>query len=113
MALVCAALSCPPLRTEAYEGDRLNEQLDDQTRTFLKERQLSNRLDLGNQTVHLSPIFDWYREDFGKSDEEILKFVAPYFEGVSEREAFARGRLKIEFTEYDWSLNIQRGQAAQ
>ena len=36
MALVCAALSCPPLRTEAFEGARLNEQLHDQTRTFLR-----------------------------------------------------------------------------
>ena len=108
MALVCAAVSCPPLRQEAYEGARLDEQLHDQTRTFLRERQVSNRLDLGNQIIHLSPIFDWYREDFGKSDAAILKFVAPYFEGVGERFAFTKGNLEIEFTDYDWSLNLQK-----
>ena len=31
-ALVCAARSCPPLRAEAYVGDRLEAQLADQTR---------------------------------------------------------------------------------
>ncbi len=108
MALVCAAVSCPPLRQEAYEGVRLHQQLEDQTRIFLRERQVSNRLDLGRQMIHLSPIFDWYREDFGNSDAAILKFVAPYFEGVGERSAFTKGQLEIEFTDYDWSLNLQK-----
>lgn len=113
MALVCAAISCPPLRREAYEGARLNEQLKDQTRTFLRDRQMENRLDLGNSIIHLSPIFDWYREDFGKTNANILRFVAPYFDGAGERNAFADSRLKIEFTEYDWSLNLQRPRVTQ
>ena len=113
MALVCAAKSCPPLRTEAYEGAKLDQQLKDQTRTFLRERQTENRLDLGNSIIHLSPIFDWYREDFGKTNAAILPFVAPYFDGAGERNAFADSRLKIEFTEYDWSLNLQRPRVTQ
>ena len=35
MALVCAAMGCPPLRNEPYTGDRLGAQLDDQARRFL------------------------------------------------------------------------------
>ena len=35
MALVCAAKGCPPLRSEAYTAERLNEQLDAQARTYL------------------------------------------------------------------------------
>lgn len=112
-ALVCAAMSCPPLRAEAYEGTRLNEQLEDQTRTFLRERQTENRLDLGNNIIHLSPIFDWYREDFGKTDAAILRFVAPYFDGTGAKNAFSESRLKIEFTPYDWSLNLQRPRVTQ
>ena len=113
MALVCAALSCPPLRQEAYEGSKLSEQLHDQTRTFLRERQTLNRLDLGNQEIHLSPIFDWYRVDFGKTDAAILKFIAPYFEGAGEKAAFASSRLKIVFAEYDWSLNLLKPRETQ
>lgn len=35
MALVCAALSCPFLNQEPYEGARLDQQLDDQDSNFL------------------------------------------------------------------------------
>jgi hypothetical protein len=113
MALVAAAISSPPLRPEAYEGSKLGAQLDDQTRTFLRERQTANRLDLGNSIIHLSPIFDWNRADFGKTDAALLRFVAPYFEGKGEKAAFAASRLTIEFTEFDWSLNIQKPRETQ
>jgi len=113
MALSGAAMSSPPLRAEAYEGSKLNEQLHDQTRTFLRERQTDNRLDLGNSIIHLSPIFDWNRADFGKTDAGILKFVSSYFEGTGEKSAFAAARLTIEFTEFDWSLNLQKPRETQ
>jgi len=105
-AIVKASRSSAPMRGEAYEGARLNEQLEDQVRTFLKDRQVENRLDLGNSVIHLSAIFDWNRADFGKSNEAILKFVAPYFTGRGEQAAFAASRLTIEFSEFDWSLNL-------
>ncbi len=113
MALVGAAMSSPPLRPEAYEGSRLESQLDDQTRIFLRERQTANRLDLGNSILYLSPIFDWNRADFGKTDEAIIRFVAPYFEGKGEKAAFAASRLTLEFTEFDWALNIQKPRETQ
>ncbi len=34
-AINCAAKSCPPIRTEPYVGSKVQEQLDDQARTFL------------------------------------------------------------------------------
>lgn len=36
MALVCAALGCPPLWNEPYVGRKLAQQLDDQSRRFLE-----------------------------------------------------------------------------
>ena len=36
-AIVCASLSCPPLRREPYRADRLDEQLDDNVRTWLSD----------------------------------------------------------------------------
>ncbi|MCI0351582.1 MAG: DUF547 domain-containing protein, partial [Acidobacteriales bacterium] len=62
-ALVCAARSCPPLRTEPYVAERLSAQLDDQGRTFLRQRE-KNRVDAANRTLYLSPIFKWFEEDF-------------------------------------------------
>ncbi len=37
-AIVCASMSCPKLRNEAYEADKLDAQLDDQAKSFLSNR---------------------------------------------------------------------------
>ena len=113
MALVGAAMSSPPLRDEAYEGSRLGQQLEEQTRLFLRERQTANRLDLGNSVIHLSPIFDWNRVDFGKTDEAIIRFVAPYFDGRGEKAAFAVSRLTLGGTDFDWARTIQKPRETQ
>jgi len=62
-AVNCASIGCPALRTEAYSGDRLNAQLEEQTRLFLSDRS-RNRLQGG--VLKVSSIFKWYREDFEK-----------------------------------------------
>lgn len=96
-ALVCAAKGCPPLRSEAFTGERLEAQLRDQTRTFLSQS-TKNRFEKG--ILYLSPIFKWYGEDFTKNGTSIQNYVAPYFEGAGDAK-------KIEYTDYDWSLNTQ------
>ena len=44
-AVVCASSSCPPLRSEAYVPDRLDAQLTEQTRNFLRDAQRGLRVD--------------------------------------------------------------------
>ena len=44
-AVVCASTGCPDLRGEAYVGDRLDEQLEEQTRLFLANREKGLRFD--------------------------------------------------------------------
>jgi hypothetical protein len=107
-ALVCAALGCPPLRTEAYTGDLLDEQLDDQTREFLTGHPDKNRVDVSSRTVHLSPIFDWYREDFPEGREGLGRYLAPYLPEGPERDLLESGDFDLEHTHYDWSLNAIR-----
>ncbi len=105
-ALVCAALGCPPLRREAYTGLRLDTQLDEQARLFLLRSPQKNRVDVQTRRVHLSPIFRWYGEDFGRSDVEIGQYLARYFSGP-EQELLRSGNFRIEYTHYDWTLNSQ------
>ncbi len=102
-ALVCAARSCPPLRSEAYRGAALSAQLDDQGRSFLGDTS-KNRWDPSNNTLFLSRIFDWFEEDFVKARGSITAFVAPYLPGPAGKAAAAPG-TRVEFLEYDWSLN--------
>ena len=65
-ALVCAAMGCPPLRSEAYTGARLEDQLQDQAVEFLVRTPDQNRVDVKTGTVYGSPIYvKYYPEDFG------------------------------------------------
>lgn len=104
-ALVCAAKGCPPLRAEAFLAARLDEQLDDQGRVFLGQRH-KNRVEAGERTIHLSPIFKWFNEDFEKKSGSVLQFLGPFLPG-KDRSVVACGGLKIKYTDYDWSLNDQ------
>lgn len=107
MALVCAALGCPPLRREAYTGPRLDAQLDDQTRRFLLDSPQKNRVDVAEKTVYLSPVFDWFREDFPPGREGLGRWLARWHPPGPARALLASGDFDIEHTEYDWSLNLQ------
>ncbi len=105
-ALVCAALGCPPLRSEAYRAADLEAQLDDQARTFLVRSPGKNRVDAGTGSARLSPIFKWYGKDFGSSELPLQRFLAQYFPAGAERELLASGHARITWSDYNWSLNI-------
>ncbi|MBX7152796.1 DUF547 domain-containing protein [bacterium] len=94
-AIVCASRSCPVLRREAFEPSTLNRQLDEQVKSFLRD-QSKNRL--ASQTIRLSKIFDWFKDDFTK-DGTLIDFLNQYSNIKIDQKA------KIEYLEYDWSLN--------
>lgn len=105
MALVCAARSCPPLRSEAYEAGKLDAQLDDQVRRFVADGNL-NVIDVAGRRARLSRIFDWYRKDFAGDDAGLLRYVAKYL--PAETAAAIRTQatvFTVTYLDYDWSLN--------
>lgn len=102
-ALVCAALGCPPLREEPFVPERLDEQLEEQGRLFMADES-KNFVDAERRVVRLSPIFDWFEEDFVMKSGTVLAFVAPYFPEDQGR-WLLKGGFPIEYTHYDWSLN--------
>lgn len=119
MAMVCAAMGCPPLRGEPYIGDKLDEQLDDQTRRFLNNPEKFKINSIKN-TLYLSEIFKWFSEDFvgkygskrkiGRNDKEmsaVLNFIARHLNDAQKKYVLA-GKYEIKYIGYDWSLNEQR-----
>ncbi|MBI2424106.1 MAG: DUF547 domain-containing protein [Candidatus Hydrogenedentes bacterium] len=102
-ALVCAAKSCPPLRSEAYVAERLDAQLTEQAKTFLAQTE-KNKLDLAKKTLYLSPIFKWYKEDFVKQASGLAVFCAPFLPEAPPA-TLDVASLKVRYTDYDWSLN--------
>lgn len=119
MAMVCAAMGCPPLRNEPYVGAKLDEQLDDQTRRFLANPE-KFRIDRSEDRLYISPIFKWFAGDFVKSyspeanirerdkqESAVLNFVASYLT-ETDRNYVLGGQYDVKYLKYDWSLNEQQ-----
>lgn len=106
-SLVCAARSCPPLRDEAYVGKRLEEQLEDQTITFLKSDKNQFPVRDGRLRAKLSMILSWYAEDFG-GEEGVMEFVADYLP-ERKRKLIGQGDYSGGYFDYDWDLNQAPG----
>ncbi len=95
-ALVCAAISCPKLRNEAYEAARLEEQLDDQAGDFLRNP-IKNQLK--RDKVSLSRIFLWYGSDFKKEGISLIDYLNEHTTTGIKKDA------DITYMKYDWRLN--------
>ena len=94
-AIVCASLSCPNLRQEAYRAEKLEQQLEEQTKMFLQDD--SKGLSLAGRRVRLSQIFDWFEEDFDAVGG-VEAFVRRYRD--LPQQISWRANLP-----YDWDLN--------
>jgi hypothetical protein len=99
-ALVCAARSCPPLRAEAYRGDRLDAQLDEQARAFLNDRE-RNRF--AKDGAELSEIFNWFGEDFG-GERGVRSYLGKYL-NPELAARLQKDSYRIRYIAYDWTLN--------
>ena len=110
-AVVCAAVSCPPLRNEAFIADKLDLQLDDQMRQFLSDDQ-SNTIDISKNRVQLSSIFKWYAEDFEKGQQGfnslkdlIYIYQADMANDPQQLTFLQKQEFSIRYLDYDWRLN--------
>ncbi len=95
MAIVCASVSCPDLRTKPYTAEKLNLQLDDQAKLFLSNDKKG--LWVGSKAIHVSRIFDWFEEDFSKGGG-VKSFIRQYRPDLPDLEVDAD-------IDYDWSVN--------
>ena len=93
-AVNCAATSCPPLLSRAYTAEKLEMQLEQQTKAFITNETYNK---LGRKEVIVSKIFDWYREDFGS----LISFLNQYTDVPINANA------SVQYREYDWALNKQ------
>lgn len=105
VAIVCASVSCPDLRPEAYTAESLNRQLDDQMTGFLANPQKGLRADAGKRRLYLSSIFKWFEEDF-ESRGGVVKFLTPYAPDAV-KSSLQSNSLSISYLDYNWGLNAQ------
>jgi hypothetical protein len=117
-AVNCASVGCPMLREEAYVAERLDAQLEEQTRRFLSDRS-RNRHDPASGQLEVSRIFDWFKEDWtsgyrgfeGKSapirsrEQYFARHAALLADAPEHRKAIEAGNAALRFLDYDWTLN--------
>ncbi len=111
-AVNCASIGCPMLREEAFVGERLEAQLDEQALRFMSDR---SRNRFADGKLQLSKIFDWYGDDFKQGYKGITSlgaFAARYANALADapadRERIKAQGLEIGFLDYDWKLNDAR-----
>eukprot|EP01083_Nonionella_stella_P023892 66094_1 len=101
-ALVCGAKSCPPIKLFAAKS--INEDLTLAAEAFLEDEVT---LDVKSGDVTLSMIFKWFRQDFGKSDEDILRFVRKFSSTEKQVmfDSLLESNFALKYSTYDWGSN--------
>ncbi len=98
-ALNCASVSCPDLRIEPYVAERIDQQLAEQTQLFLSQE--GKGMLVEGELVTLSPLFDWFEEDF-----DVAGGVRAFVERYAGDRLPADGEWRIEgYFRYDWGVN--------
>jgi hypothetical protein len=93
--LVCAAIGCPKLASFAYTADKLEQQLEEQTRKVINDPTF---IRTKGPELSISQLFDWYATDFGGKDK-VVPFIQKY------HLTKVKFSPKYSFYEYDWKLN--------
>jgi len=121
-AISYASVSGTPLRNEAYRGQNLSTQFDDQVKKFLAG-QHAFKIDKENQKVYLSSIFNstWYGSQFIAKYGTDLKFkqqepavrailnLLTKYVSPQDTDYLETGNYTVEFLRYDWTLNDRAG----
>jgi hypothetical protein len=115
-ALVCAALSCPPLLNRAWRAATLYRDLDERTRLFLNDSSFNP---VSASSVRVSQLFQWYAGDFSGKVRDVNSptklrllpdgtekdFIAGYLNDTVRKQAVLT--LTLQFMNYDWTINSQ------
>ncbi|MDP3598990.1 MAG: DUF547 domain-containing protein, partial [Nitrospirota bacterium] len=102
--IVCASASCPKLQPWAYQPDQLDRQLAYAARGFINDPS-RNRFDRQRKIASLSMIFQWFETDFADATGSVLAYIAHYVDDPELAKELMQPGYRIEYLDYDWSLN--------
>lgn len=110
-AVNCASAGCPPLSREAFQGPRLQAQLDAVARGWAASN--AAVIDRAGGTVRFNQIFQWYADDFaggaapagqggalGQAAAWVAGFSAP-----ADAAWLRAGAYQADWATYDWAVN--------
>lgn len=99
--LSCASYGCPNLLKTVFTAENTDKLLAAAAREYVNHPRGVNFLE--DHLLVISSIYDWYIEDFGKSEQDIIRHLESYADKkLAKRLADFKGTIDYE---YDWSLN--------
>ena len=99
-AVNCASLACPNLRRQAFTANNTEALLNQSADEYIQH---ARGFEIIGEKLMLSSNFDWYQEDFGVYEKEMLLTVGRHL-SLKQKTALKAFFGEIEYR-YDWSLN--------
>lgn len=103
--IVCASVSCPNVRMEAFRPERLDAQMDDQLRDMVGNELKGLKLHRESKELHLSKIFSWYAGDFEAEAGSVVDFLLPAIAEDDRAYIASNKDLSVKYFDYDWNAN--------
>ena len=100
-AINSAAYGSGGVTKTAYTGKNLEMNLEQVTKDFLSH---DRGLSIMGKKVQVSTIFKWYRDDFGGSDEDILRIIKKYTSDAKRAQLKKHKMVRFDY-QFDWQLN--------
>jgi len=122
LALGRGAVGSGRLRSEAFSGDRLTQQLDDVQQEFVTEQEMV-KIDRAAGQVSVTPIVSWREAEFiaaydkgatgplaerSPIERAIVAFISPRVLPL-EKEFLQKNQFKVTYHPFDWRLNDLTG----
>jgi hypothetical protein len=96
--LVCGANGCPPITNFAYVPEKLENQLNEQTKAAINNPSFI-KINTSSKKISVSQIFEWYKDDFITKNSSLITFLNAYLLSPIDE------KYNLSYYNYDWSLN--------
>lgn len=96
-AVNCASIGCPNLIDKAFSAANSDELMEAAASDFINHRR---GVEINGERATLSSIFDWYSDDFGVNESEVMDYIHRYRHASDEIHTIT----SFEY-QYDWALN--------
>lgn len=108
-ALNCGARSAPQIAV--YSSSNLEKALNMATSSYC-----NSEVEIDKNHVSLSKLFLWYRNDFGRSDIEVLRWITKFIDEPKRSllqalldQQTSDETVQLSYRVYDWLLNDYQG----
>lgn len=99
-AVNCASIGCPNLFGEALTSANTETYLETAAKTYVNHPRGAH---VKNGKLRVSSIYEWFKDDFGGSDEGVINHLRKYAEG--DLKTALQSVTYISSDRYDWALN--------